>query len=107
MNQRKRTLSSVLILVALFASLWMVNLTSVQAAPKPTATPTSTPAPTLPRGTYYVSTSGNDTNPGTLAAPWRHIQYAIDRVVGGSTVNVLTGIYNESVTFKRSGSSGN
>ena len=107
MNQRKRILSSVLILVALFTSLGIVNLTTVQAAPKPTPTPTSTPAPILPPGTYYVSTSGNDTNPGTLAAPWRHIQYAMDRVGGGSTVNVLTGVYNELVTFKNSGSSGN
>ena len=107
MNQRKRILSSVLILVALFTSLGIVNLTTVQAAPKPTPTPTSTPAPILPPGTYYVSTSGNDTNPGTLAAPWRHIQYAMDRVAGGSTVNVLTGVYNEFVTFKNSGSSGN
>jgi len=84
----------------------MVNLTPAQAAPKPTATPTSTPVP-LPPGTYYVSVNGNDANPGTLAAPFRHIQYAMDRVVAGSTVNVLTGIYNEYVTFKNSGTSGN
>jgi len=107
MNQRKRMLSSVLIIAALFASLWMANLTSVQAAPRPTATPTFTPAPPLPPGTYFVSVSGNDANPGTLAAPWRHIQYAIDRVVAGSTVDVLSGVYYETVTFRRSGSSGN
>ena len=107
MNQSLRILLSVLIMVVLFTTLGIVNLTSVQAAPKPTATPTSTPGLMLPPGTYYVSVTGNDTNPGTLAAPWRHIQYAMDRVGAGSTVNVLTGVYNEFVTFKNSGSSGN
>lgn len=110
---RKRTFSSILLAVALIASLWLVNLTAVHAsslsALKPTKTPTVTPTPgsTLPPGNYYVSVGGSDTNPGSLAAPWRHIQYAMDRVGAGSTVSVLTGVYNEFVTFKNSGSSGN
>jgi hypothetical protein len=107
MNQRKRILSSVLLIVALSASLWMVNLTSAQAAPKPTATPIPTLGTPLPPGSYYVSISGNDVNSGTLASPWRHIQYALDRVGAGSTVHVLNGVYNEKVTFPRSGASGN
>ncbi len=107
MIRRERVFLSVLIIVVVFAGLGMVNPTSVQAPRKPTATPTAPPVPTLPPGTYFVSVSGNDTNPGTLAAPWRHIQYAMDRVGPGSTVNVLTGVYNEYVTFKNSGSSGN
>src|SRR5690349_9373974 len=107
MIQRKRIFFSALMIVALFVSLWMVNLTSVQAAPKPTATPIPTLGTALPPGTFYVSVNGNDANAGTLAAPWRHIQYAMDRVGAGSTVNVLTGVYNEFVTFRNSGSSGN
>ena len=107
MIQRTRIFLSVVMIVVVFASLGMVNHTSVEAAPKPTATPTFTPAPPLPPGNYYVSVSGNDANPGTFAAPWRHIQYAMDRVGAGSTVNVLTGVYNEYVTFTRSGTSGN
>ena len=57
---------------------------------------------------YYVSVSGNDTNPGTLALPWRHIQFAMSNanVVAGSTVYVLNGVYNEKVTFPNSGSAG-
>src|SRR3569832_106268 len=78
MIQRKRIFFSALMIVVLFASLGMMNLTSVQAAPKPTATPIPTLGTPLPPGTYYVSVSGNDANPGTLAAPWRHIQYAMD-----------------------------
>src|SRR5215813_8231735 len=109
MIQRKRIFSSVLIIVALFAILWVANLTSVQASPlsapkTPTATPIS--IPTSPPGTYYVSVSGSDANPGTLSSPWRHIQYALDRVGAGSTVNVLTGVYNETATFRNSGSAG-
>jgi hypothetical protein len=96
----------VLLLISVLAS---VNMTSVQAAPKPKQTPTPTPTsmPTLPPGNYYVSVSGSDANPGTLALPWRHIQYAMDRVGAGSTVNVMNGVYNETVTFPRSGTSGN
>ncbi len=107
MNRRKRIFSSVLIIVALFASLWMVNLTSVQAAHKPTATPIATQPTLVPPGTYYVSVSGNDTNSGTLSLPWRHIQYALNRVGPGSTVNVLNGVYNEYVNFPTSGTAGN
>jgi len=53
--------------------------------------------------TFYVSTSGNDTNPGTLRAPWLTIQHAANRVQPGATVYVSAGIYHESVNFPTSG----
>ncbi|HEX8814328.1 MAG TPA: choice-of-anchor Q domain-containing protein [Terriglobales bacterium] len=55
--------------------------------------------------TYYVSTSGKDSNPGTIARPWRHIQHAASTVQAGDTVYVRQGVYNEVVTMKSSGSS--
>src|SRR5690242_5324165 len=55
--------------------------------------------------TYYVSTSGNDNNAGTLAAPWRTIQKAANTVQPGDTVQVRAGTYNEVVTLKTSGNS--
>jgi Protein of unknown function (DUF1565) len=55
--------------------------------------------------TYYVSTSGNDTNAGTLAAPWRTIQHAASTVHAGDTVQVRAGTYNEIVTMQTSGNS--
>jgi hypothetical protein len=55
--------------------------------------------------TYYVSTSGNDNNAGTLAAPWRTIQKAANTVQAGDTVQVRAGTYNEVVTLKTSGNS--
>src|SRR5580700_1917051 len=53
--------------------------------------------------TYYVSTSGNDTNPGTSRAPWLTIQHAANTVKPGATVYVSGGIYHESVHFPTSG----
>ncbi|MFZ0955144.1 MAG: right-handed parallel beta-helix repeat-containing protein [Candidatus Sulfotelmatobacter sp.] len=52
---------------------------------------------------FYVSTSGDDSNPGTQAAPWRTVQHAADTVRAGSTVNVRGGVYEELVTIKASG----
>jgi hypothetical protein len=53
--------------------------------------------------TYYVSTTGNNGNPGTLSAPWLTIQHAANTVRAGATVYVLGGVYHESVNFSRSG----
>jgi len=53
--------------------------------------------------TFYVSTAGNDSNPGTQAAPWRTVQHAADTVRAGSTVNVRGGVYEELVSIKASG----
>jgi len=52
---------------------------------------------------FYVSTTGKDTNPGTQAAPWRTIQHAADVARAGSTVNVFGGVYEELLTVKSSG----
>ena len=54
---------------------------------------------------FYVSTAGDDANPGTQAAPWRTIQHAADTARAGSTVNVRGGIYEERVTIDVSGNS--
>jgi len=52
---------------------------------------------------YYVSLSGNDSNPGTQAAPWRTIQHAADTARAGSTVQVHGGVYEELVSINVSG----
>ena len=52
---------------------------------------------------FYVSTTGNDSNPGTEAAPWRTVQHAADVARAGSTVNVRGGVYEELVSLKTSG----
>jgi hypothetical protein len=52
---------------------------------------------------FYVSTAGDDKNPGTEAAPWRTVQHAADVARAGSTVNVRGGVYEELVAIKASG----
>ena len=52
---------------------------------------------------FYVTKTGEDSNPGTQAAPWRTIQHAADSVRAGATVNVRGGIYEERLTLKSSG----
>ena len=43
--------------------------------------------------TYYVSPNGNDTNSGSISAPFRTIQRAADLVRVGDTVNIRAGTY--------------
>jgi hypothetical protein len=56
--------------------------------------------------TYYVSTTGNDNNPGTMAVPFRTISHAATIATAGATVYVMGGVYNEFVSFPNSGTSG-
>jgi hypothetical protein len=53
--------------------------------------------------TFYVSTSGSDSNSGSYTAPWLTIQHAANTVTAGATVYVETGTYNEAVNFPNSG----
>ncbi|MGA3088479.1 MAG: Ig-like domain repeat protein [Terriglobales bacterium] len=53
--------------------------------------------------TYYVSSRGDDSNPGTIRAPWLTIQHAANTVTPGARVYVFGGVYHESVNFLISG----
>ena len=64
------------------------------------------PAPATAASTYYVSPTGNDANPGSLALPWRTIQHAADALAPGDTCIVLPGAYPERVHLARSGTPG-
>ena len=44
-------------------------------------------------GTFFVSTSGSDSNPGSQAQPFRTIQHAVDAVSAGDTIIVRAGAY--------------
>ena len=52
---------------------------------------------------FYVSTRGNDHNPGTFNSPWRTISKAAQMVEPGNVVYIRGGIYPESVDFSKSG----
>ncbi len=53
--------------------------------------------------TYYVSTSGKDTNTGTQSSPWRTIGKAAATMVAGDTAIIAGGTYAEMVTPAKSG----
>jgi hypothetical protein len=57
--------------------------------------------------TFYVATTGNDSNAGTQASPWRTVQHAADAARAGSTVNVRGGVYEELVSINASGNASN
>jgi hypothetical protein len=70
--------------------------------PAPTDIPTNAPTPAPPG--WYVSAGGDDAHDGSEAAPWRHIQFALNKAMPGDTVYVMDGVYTESVAFHTSGS---
>ncbi len=43
--------------------------------------------------TYYVATTGSDSNPGTIAQPWRTLDYAVQTIANGDTIQVRAGTY--------------
>lgn len=54
---------------------------------------------------FYVSPQGKDTNPGTMDAPFASIHKAIELVKPGGTVFLLEGVYHQTVSINKSGSS--
>jgi hypothetical protein len=83
-------------------------LTSNQVAAVATAmaaieadTPPEPPPPTGPA--YYIAANGSDSNPGTLAQPWRTFAHAYTKVIAGDTVYVRGGTYNQRIAPSKSG----
>ncbi len=56
--------------------------------------------------TFVVATGGNDSNPGTLTAPWRTLAKANTTLRAGDTVLVRGGTYHERIAPAQSGASG-
>jgi hypothetical protein len=56
--------------------------------------------------TFYVSPSGSDANPGTLAAPKKTLGAAVSILNPGDTLNLRSGIYRETLTIPLSGTPG-
>ena len=52
---------------------------------------------TLLSATWFVATNGNDSNPGTLAAPFKTIQRAATIANTGDVVDIRGGTYHETV----------
>jgi hypothetical protein len=57
----------------------------------------------LSAATVFVSPTGDDANPGTLARPFRTIQHGVDLLQPGDTCLVRGGTYRETVTIAAKG----
>ena len=84
------------------------------SAPVSATTQSATPGSALPprmaasTGTvFYVAPTGSDANPGTLAAPWKTIQKALNVLQPGQTALVRAGTYREALTWRRAGTPAN
>ena len=62
------------------------------------------PAAAAHAATYYVATTGTNSNSGTSSQPFRSVAYAVSKMVAGDTTYVRGGAYNEGmIAFRRSG----
>jgi hypothetical protein len=52
---------------------------------------------------YYVSTSGNDTNSGTLTSPFKTFVKGVSVLSQGDTLYILSGTYNEQLNVTKNG----
>jgi hypothetical protein len=53
--------------------------------------------------TFYVSTTGSDSNAGTEFAPWRTVQKALNALQPGQRALVRAGTYTQDLSFSRAG----
>jgi parallel beta-helix repeat protein len=59
-------------------------------------------SPARAANSYYVSKSGNDSNPGTLAQPFLTIQKGMNKLAAGDSLFIRGGTYAEFVTISKS-----
>lgn len=62
-------------------------------------------AVTLDAANYYVSKSGNDSNDGSVSAPFLTLQKAAETLVAGDTCYIREGVYEETLQPTNSGTS--
>jgi Right handed beta helix region len=102
-----RTSSKPAAVVALL--LFLLVSTAAHAGPRPGISVRLLPPllpPPLPASTgktFYVSTLGDDSSPGSIEQPWRTIQHALDTLAPGQTALVRDGIYGENLRMTRNG----
>lgn len=65
--------------------------------------PVSSILPPSTGAVYYVSTSGSDSNPGTVAAPWKTVQKALNTLQPGQRALVRAGTYAANLRMSRAG----
>ena len=53
--------------------------------------------PQIEAAEYFVSINGDDSNPGSLEKPWKHVQNAVSVLTPGDVCTIRGGIYQEEV----------
>ena len=66
----------------------------------------ASPSAMASSNTYYVSTTGSDSNLGTLSSPFLTIQKASSVMVAGDTVLIRGGTYHETIIPSNNGTVG-
>jgi hypothetical protein len=83
--------------VRLIAASCLLAVPTIATAAPPDASPAA-------KGrTFYVATSGSNSNPGTASRPWRTIQKALNTLRPGQRALVRSGVYVEDLDMHRSG----
>jgi parallel beta-helix repeat protein len=99
-------MSRFLIFLLAFAALAVGSKSLAQTgveSPGPSQALFSQPFYTCVRN-FYVSTTGNDSNPGTTSQPWLTVQNAdTTSRTGGDCINVAPGTYEASVLIQHGG----
>jgi Right handed beta helix region/Protein of unknown function (DUF1565) len=88
------------------AALILAATAAVGNAGIPTSGPGAGLPPPLPPSTgetFYVSTTGSDSNPGSLDQPWKTVQHALDTLRAGQSALVRAGTYAENLRMTRDG----
>ena len=71
--------------------------TTVPTTAPTTPPPSSSPPPPPSANNYWVATTGNDSNPGTQALPFRTIKKGVSAAKPDTTIHVMPGTYAESI----------
>lgn len=63
--------------------------------------------PLFSQSNYYVSVNGENGQDGSKNNPWKTVQFGIDQLFPGDTLNITEGVYNEKLAITRSGEENN
>lgn len=101
----KSNSNKVLLSILLISTFILYSCSPINAQHFAYPTGTSGTDQNLPLDTYYVSTTGSDSNPGTPALPLMTIQKAANKSKPGNAIIIEAGTYNQPVKINISGTS--
>lgn len=61
------------------------------------------PVMVMAQNNYYVASTGDDAQEGTFATPWQTIQFGLNQLSAGDTLNIRAGVYAGKIDVDVSG----